>query len=44
MKRWLGILLAALMMLPLLPARGEEIETIPEEILAWMEAKGIPQQ
>ena len=25
-------------------ARGEEIETIPEEILAWMEAKGIPQQ
>ena len=44
MKRWLGILLAALMLLPLLPARGEEIETIPEEILAWMEAKGIPQQ
>lgn len=44
MKRWLGILLAALMLLPLLPARGEEIETIPEEILAWMEAEGIPQQ
>ena len=44
MKRWLGILLAALMLLPLLPARGEEIETIPEEILVWMEAKGIPQQ
>lgn len=44
MKRWLGILLAALMLLPLLPARGEKIETIPEEILAWMEAKGIPQQ
>ena len=44
MKRWLGILLAALMLLPLLPARGEEIETIPEEILAWMETKGIPQQ
>lgn len=44
MKRWLGILLAALLLLPLLPARGEEIETIPEEILAWMEAKGIPQQ
>ncbi len=44
MKRWLGILLAALLLLPLLPARGEEIETIPEEILAWMEAEGIPQQ
>lgn len=44
MKRWLGILLAALMLLPLLPARGEEIETIPEEILAWMETEGIPQQ
>ena len=44
MKRWLGILLAALMLLPLLPARGEEIETIPEEILAWMETIGIPQQ
>lgn len=44
MKRWLGILLAALMLLPLLPARGEEIETIPEEILAWMEAEEIPQQ
>lgn len=44
MKRWLGILLAALMLLPLLPARGEEIETIPEEILAWMEAEGIPQE
>lgn len=44
MKRWLGILLAALLLLPQLPARGEEIETIPEEILAWMEAEGIPQQ
>ena len=37
--------LTALMLLPLLPARGErKIETIPEEILAWMEAKGIPRE
>lgn len=44
MKRWLGILLAALMVLPLLPARGEESETMPEEMLAWMEAEEIPQE
>ena len=43
MKRWLGILLAALMLLPLLPARGEEIETIPEEILSWIGEEEIPQ-
>ncbi len=44
MKRWLGLLLTALLLLPLLPARGEEIETMPEEILSWMEAEGIPRE
>lgn len=43
MKRWLGILLAALMALPLLPARGEEMETMPEEILSWIGEEEISQ-
>ena len=44
MKRWLGILLAALLLLPLLPARGEEMDSMPQELLSWMEQQGIPRE
>ncbi len=44
MKRWLGILLTALLLLPLLSARGEGTDSMPQELLAWMEQQEIPQE